>query len=97
MTTNTEQEHMDIPYTMYVIVWLALVVLTCITVGVSYLEMKNAAVLLAVMIATVKVLIVLLYFMHVRFDKPIVRYMIVTAIVVYGIFFGLTMSDYWYR
>ena len=94
---NNQQVHSPVPYRLYVTVWLVLVTLTGITVGVSYLDMRNAAIMLAVMIASVKALLVMLYFMHVRYDKPIVAYMVAVAAVVYAIFFGLTMSDYWYR
>lgn len=94
---NDEHVHSPIPYRVYIIVWLCLVVLTGITVGVSYLDMRNAAIMLAVMIASVKAMLVMLYFMHVRYDKPIVAYMIAVTAVVYAVFFGLTMSDYWYR
>ena len=78
-------------------VWGALVALTGITVGVSYLDLKNIAITVALMIATVKVTLVILYFMHVRFDKAIVAYMLMAFVLTYAIYIGLTLADYVYR
>ena len=94
---SDQREHTIPSYRLYVTVWLTLVTLTCITVGVSFIDMRNAAILTAVMIASVKAVVVMLYFMHIRWDKPIIAYMVVVAAVVYAVFFGLTMSDYLYR
>ena len=78
-------------------VWAALLVLTVITVGVSYLDMKHVTVLTALLIATVKGTLVLLYFMHLRFEKPIYAVMVLVVLGTYAIFVGLTFSDYAYR
>ena len=52
---------------VYIIVWAALVILTATTVGVSYLNMNKFTVFTALLIATVKASLVLLYFIHIRF------------------------------
>ena len=92
-----DKDHHIVPYKIYVNVWLALLVLTVITVAVSYVDMRNVAVLTAVLIATVKCSLVLLYFMHIRFEKPIFTVMILVLLLTYGIFIGLTFTDYSYR
>ena len=94
---NDHPTHAAPSFKLYVTVWLTLVALTCITVGVSYLDMRSAAITAAVMIASVKAVLVMLYFMHIRYDKPIIAYMVVVAAVIYAVFFVLTMSDYLYR
>ena len=48
-------------------------------------------------IASGKAMLVLLYFMHVRFEKPVYALMIVAVFGTYAIFIGLTFVDYWYR
>ena len=82
---------------MYVRVWAILVVLTGVTVGVSYVDMKHVTVLTATLIATVKATLVILYFMHVRFEERIYSFMILVVLGTYAVFIGLTFVDYWYR
>ncbi len=93
-------EHVDhelVPFGVYLRVWAILMVLTVLTVGVSYIDMKHVTVLTATLIAAVKGTLVLLYFMHVRFEERIFAWMIVTVLGTYAIFIGLTFVDYWYR
>lgn len=56
----------------YIVIWLALLVLTGITWGISYLDLGlwNAAAALAV--ASVKAALVALYFMHLRQEGRLV-------------------------
>ncbi len=97
MTAQHEHEHVLVPYRLYITVWAALIVLTALTVGVSYVDMKHVTIFTALIIATVKATLVLLYFMHLRFEKPLYLYMVLAVIVTYVIFVGLTFSDYWFR
>ncbi len=92
-----DKDHHIVPYSIYVNVWLALLALTVITVAVSYIDMRNVAILTAVLIATVKCTLVLLYFMHIRFGKPLYAIMILVVLGTYAIFIGLTFVDYGYR
>lgn len=97
MGMNKDQDHHVVPYSIYVNVWLALLALTVITVAVSYIDLRNVAILTAVLIATVKCSLVLLYFMHIRFGKPLYAIMILAVLGTYAIFIGLTFADYGYR
>ncbi len=85
------------PVKMYVGIWLVLVGLTVITVSVSYLNMYKFTIFTAMLIATVKVTLVILYFMHIRFEKAIYTYMILAVLATYGIFITLTFADYSFR
>jgi len=93
MSTHAEEHH-HVPYRVYFIVWGALLMLTAVTVGVSYVDMKNVPVLTAMLIAATKSMLVLLYFMHIRFEKPLFSVMILAAMLTYGIFIALTFVDY---
>jgi cytochrome c oxidase subunit 4 len=97
VTSHTEKEHDQVPYRVYFVVWAALLLLTTLTVAVSYLDMKNVTVLTAMLIATCKGMLVLLYFMHIRYEKPLYITMILAALGTYAIFIGLTFVDYTYR
>ena len=95
--SQSQAEHHLVPYRLYVVVWGALLALTAVTVSVSHLDMKHVTVLTAMLIAACKGTLVLLYFMHVRFEKPLYAGMILAALGTYAVFIGLTFSDYWYR
>jgi len=95
--SHHETEQHTVPYRVYVIVWAALLILTAITVGVSRVDMKHVAVLAAMMIAAFKGTLVILYFMHVRFEKPMYAGMILAAFGTYAIFIALTFTDYSFR
>ena len=95
--TDHGGEAHQVPYRVYVAVWAALVALTAITVGARYADLAHMAIFAAILIATVKSSLVLLYFMHVRFEKPIIAVMIIATLVTYAIFIILTFADYAYR
>jgi cytochrome c oxidase subunit 4 len=86
-----------LPYSLYIKVWLALLLLTGLTIWVSSLELYRWHVFTAMLIATVKVSLVILYFMHVRFENKLIWTMILVALITYAIFVGLTFADYYYR
>ena len=90
-------DHPLVPYAVYVKVWAILMVLTVITVAVSYVDMKHVTVLTAAIIAAVKSTLVVLYFMHIRFEQRLYAFMIIAVLGTYAIFIGLTFVDYWYR
>ena len=91
-----EAQHIS-PVRVYVTIWLALMGLTVITVSVSYLNMYKFTVFTAMLIATIKVTLVVLYFMHIRFEKAIYTYMILAVLATYGTFVVLTFADYSFR
>ena len=96
MTSHENQPHL-VPYRLYFAVWAGLLILTVVTVSVSYIDMKHVTVLTAMLIASGKALLVLLYFMHIRYEKPIYIVMLIAAFGTYAIFIGLTFTDYWSR
>ncbi len=97
-TEDTQpHDHPLVPYRVYLMVWGALMALTVITVGVSYLDMKHVTVLTASIIAAIKGSLVVLYFMHIRFEERIYGFMILLVLGTYAVFIGLTFVDYWYR
>ena len=86
-----------VPYKVFVFVWLALLGLTAVTVGASFLDLKQMTMFTALLIATVKCTLVILYFMHMRWDKPILAYFLIACLLTYAIFVALTFSDYAFR
>ena len=74
-------------------VFALLMILTFITVAVSWVDLGNWNLVVALGIATVKASLVALYFMHLRYDNPFNALVFVTALVFLGIFLSLTLLD----
>jgi cytochrome c oxidase subunit 4 len=96
MAGESAEQHVA-SYGLYVAVRAGLVALTATTVGVSYVTFPNVAILTALLIATTKAALVLLYFMHLRFEGRLYFLMMLVVLVTYAIFLGLTFSDYGFR
>ncbi len=94
--SKQEEIHL-VPARVFLSVWVGLVLLTVITVSASYLDMKKFTVFTVMLIATVKASLVLLYFMHIRFENKIFMIMILVVLAVFSVFVALTFSDYPYR
>ena len=94
---DTDHEAHVVPYRMYVNVWLALIVLTGVTVAAALANLKQMAIFTALFVATVKSALVLLYFMHLRWESKLFAYMFIAVIATFAIFLGLTFADYSFR
>lgn len=74
-------------------VWGALVVLTVITVAVTYVDLGPLNLLTALAIATVKGSLVALYFMHLRWDRPFNALVFLSALAFVALFIGIALLD----
>ena len=74
-------------------VFALLMVLTFITVAVSWVDLGNWNLVVALGIATVKASLVALYFMHLRYDNPFNALVFVAALVFLAVFLSLTLLD----
>jgi cytochrome c oxidase subunit IV len=82
----------------YVVIWIILLLFTALTVWSAYLDLGKITIMTVLAIATVKSTIVLMYFMHVRYEKRLlIRLIIPGALVLLAIFIGLTYSDVFTR
>jgi cytochrome c oxidase subunit 4 len=87
-----------VAYARYVYIWLALIVLTAITVTTASLNFGRVGILVVLAIAAVKSTLVLLYFMHLSSEKRLLLKLLVPiAICTLAIFIGLTYTDVLYR
>jgi cytochrome c oxidase subunit 4 len=74
-------------------VFAALMVLTAITVAVSYFDFGVLNLLVAMGVATVKAALVALYFMHLRYDSPFNAFIFVVGVAFLALFLVITMLD----
>ncbi len=79
----------------YLMVFGALLVLTLITVGVSYLDLPEVeTVVVALAIATTKASLVAMFFMHLKGEKPMVTWpLALTAFLFVGLLVSVLYSE----
>ena len=71
----------------------ALLVLTIVTVAITLFDLGPLNIVLALAIAFVKGALVLLYFMHLRWDRPFNAIVIVSAVLFVTLFIGFALLD----
>jgi cytochrome c oxidase subunit 4 len=86
-------EHTDSIKT-YLWVFLALIAATFITTGVAYIDLGAFSVVAALAIAVCKMLLVALFFMHVRHSSSLTKLVVLGGLLWLGILILLTMSDF---
>jgi len=79
----------------YYTIWIALLCLTGITVAASFIDLGPFNAVVALVIATVKALLVVLFFMHVKYtSEQLTKIVIVSAIFWLFLLLALSMADY---
>jgi cytochrome c oxidase subunit IV len=86
-------EHADSPKT-YTLVFLALLALTAITTAVAYVDLGHFSVVVALTIAVIKMLLVALFFMHLRHSTTLTRIVVAGGLLWLAILITLSMSDF---
>ena len=81
------------PLWLLLSIFAALLGLTWLTVGVTYLDLGRLNLFLALFIATLKALLVALYFMHLRYDRPLNGIIFIFAIFFVMLFVGIVLMD----
>jgi caa(3)-type oxidase subunit IV len=83
-----------VTYARYIRIWVALLVLTAITVTTAGLNVGRIAIVVVLAIAAGKSTLVLLYFMHLSSEKRLLlKILVPIAIATLAIFIGLTYTD----
>lgn len=77
----------------YAITLTALLILTVITVGASYIDFGQGNVVIALAIATIKATLVALFFMHLAHDKPVNGLIAVAGFIFLGLFLLFDLID----
>lgn len=82
---------------VYLTIWLTLMVMTGVTVLVAYYDLGRFNTIVALSIAVFKALLVILYFMHVRYSSRLTKVIVAAGVFWFLILIALTFSDYWTR
>lgn len=83
-----------VPKSTYYKVTVALMVLLGLTVGVYFVPLGTFGVVAALTIAFLKAVLIILYFMHVRYSSRLTMVMAAAGFFWLVILFALTFSDY---
>jgi len=78
---HKEHQHEPVGYGIYILVWLALLVFTGLTVAVAGIHLPNIAVLTALSIAAIKTVLVVVFFMHLKYEDRVFKIMLFVATV----------------
>lgn len=73
---------------------IALLILTGITVGASYIDFGSGNIVVALLIATIKATLVALFFMHLLHDKPVNGIIAGAGFLFLGLFLMFTLIDF---
>lgn len=92
MSTHTHKAHHGGPI-IYTANLIALLILTGVTVGASYIDFGSGNVVIALAIASLKAILVALFFMHLAWDKPVNAIIAVAGFLFLGIFLMFDFID----
>jgi len=94
MNTKSAEHSVHItPLRVYLTVGIALLVFTAVTVKVSTFHLGSWNAIAALAIASIKALLVALFFMHLIYDKKIYMVVVSVSLIMLGILIALTMAD----
>jgi cytochrome c oxidase subunit 4 len=80
---------------LYVSIWIALMCLTVITAGVAFIDLGPLNTVVALCIATLKAVLVVLIFMHVKYaSEKLIKAVVISAIFFLFLLLALSMADY---
>lgn len=79
---------------VYVRTLIALLFLTILTVAASYVDFGSGNVVIALFIASIKASLVALFFMHLRYEKPVNAVIACSGFLFLGIFLMFAFMDF---
>ncbi|HTS12458.1 MAG TPA: cytochrome C oxidase subunit IV family protein [Candidatus Limnocylindrales bacterium] len=85
-------EHI-VPVKIYVFVFIALLILTGLTTGVAYIDLGPFNTVVALAIAAVKMMLVVLFFMHVKYSSGMTRLVVLAGLFWLAILLSFTLAD----
>jgi cytochrome c oxidase subunit IV len=86
-------EHID-PVKTYALVLIVLLIATVVTTLVAFVDLGNFSVVVALAIAVCKMLLVALFFMHVRYSTRLTKLVLAGGLMWLGILLLLTLTDF---
>ena len=91
--TSHDSGHIS-PISLYITIFLSLMVLTGVTVGAAYVDLGVFNFAVAMLIATFKASLVVWYFMHVKYQSSLTKLTVATGLFFLAILLGMMLIDY---
>jgi len=92
---HDDHEHHVVSWKLLTVVFLALMVLTILTVAAINVDLGPLNIIVALGIALVKAMLVVLIFMHIWWDRGFHGLLIASSLGFVTLFIGFTMLDTW--
>ena len=93
---STETHNIQDEVKGYIFVFIGLLFLTIVTVSVSYLHLNIVrAIILSLIIATIKAALVACYFMHLISEKKMIYIVLMIAVIFFASLIFLLISGYY--
>ena len=92
---DTAREHVPhvLPARTYLLVWAALLALTAVTVGVSYVDFGGWNLVISLSVATTKAALVAAVFMHLAYGRKFNAVVFALSLVFLAIMLAFTFAD----
>jgi cytochrome c oxidase subunit 4 len=94
MQEHTESHEPVDSVMTYALVFLALIAATVITTAVAFVDLGAFSVVVALAIAICKMLLVVLFFMHVRHSAKLTKLVLLGGVLWFLILMGMTYTDF---
>lgn len=93
MSDHHDESHHVVPLWQLVAVFVALLILTVVTVAIAKVDLGDYNLFVAMAVAVVKATIVAAFFMHLYWDAPFNTVALVSGILFVALFVGLSLLD----
>jgi cytochrome c oxidase subunit 4 len=90
----SEHTHTIVGPRIYATILLALLLGTALTVWASFIDLGFWNPIIAMAIASTKAILVLLYFMHVKYSTNLTKLAVAGAIFLFIVLVSMTLADY---
>ena len=94
---NDKHSQHSLSYTSLALVLAGLLTLTGLTVGVSYIDLGKLNVWVALLVASAKSTLVLLFFMHLKYETRVIKVSFVSTVIVLAVMISFTFWDVAFR
>jgi cytochrome c oxidase subunit IV len=92
-----KEKHHIVPYKVYFYILITLITLTFMSIGITRINLGGYSVLGAMIFSTIKSVLVLTWFMHLKFDQPLIRFMVGFVALLFVAITFITFLDYYFR
>lgn len=83
-----------VPPMLYLKVFLALLIFTGLTVGAAFIDLHEFNPVIAILIACIKAVLVVLFFMHVFYSSRLMKLTVAAGFFTFLVLITMTLTDY---